>query len=158
MLTSQVKYHTKQEDAMNSSLKLGAYSRKERLHLVIRDYRCWKAVGYALLSGLTLASTAIMFTLALALCINGIPSNPSTYIFPMSVILIAGTFLSPGTFLEFLCAESEHSTIAEFSAESIQLDLKIIKKLNPWQIGIVLPFTLFISTYHKCKQGIYYLA
>ena len=96
----------------NSSLKLGTYSRKERFNLIIKDRRCWKAVGYALLTGLTLASTAIMFTLALAICINGIPSNPSVYIFPVSLILTSGIFLSPGTFLEHsLCNAFVSSTI-----------------------------------------------
>jgi hypothetical protein len=138
---------------MTSSLKLGAYPRRERLKLLIKDRLFWKAIAYSFWAALSLASTPIAILLTAISQDNAEYFNLGFYIAPALFILALVIFFPLGVFAEFLYAESEHRTMAEFSVESIALDLKIIKRANVLALCIILPIVIARFILNKYRQA-----
>lgn len=120
--------------------------------MIINDYLFWKAIIYAFFAAIELATTPIVILLIVALRGRPMHINPDFYSAPFLIIVAFIVFFPIGVFAEFLSAESEHLTIAEFSAESIALDLKIIKMTNLIYLCIVLSIIFARFIFKKYQQ------
>jgi hypothetical protein len=138
---------------MTSSLKLGTYPRRERLKMVIEDRLFWKTIIYSFWAALSLASTPITILLIVISQDSAEYFSLGFYLTPALFILALVIFFPLGVFAEFLYAESEHRTVAEFSAESVALDLKIIKRVNVFALCIILPIVILRFILNKYRQA-----
>jgi hypothetical protein len=142
----------------DSSLKLGSYSKKERFLLVVKDFLTWKTVLFSLLTSLTFASTCLLFVLGVLTMCKIQTTNDPQHIGMISTILVIAISFPIGMFAEFLFAESENSTIAEFSAECIKHDLYVMSIMNPYAVFIRIPISilrfLLVTARRKSSQEI----